>query len=188
MTSIPIDFGGYQSSASIHNKAAEFFGRHLDGSLGDEVRFSFDGNIIESGHNAADLLTMVEGGTLSLCYFSTSYLAERVPEFALFDLPFLINDREQAYAALDGPLGHILADKLAASSGFKLLGLWDNGFRHFTNRLRLIREPADCKGMRIRPLFSDLHTQTFRLLGFAPMVLDIQDLIAGVQACTIHAP
>ena len=72
MTSIPIGFGGYQSPASIHNKAAEFFGRHLDGSLGDEVRFSLDGNIIESGHKAADLLTMVEGGTLSLCYFSTS--------------------------------------------------------------------------------------------------------------------
>ena len=187
MTSIPIGFGGYQSPASIHNKAAEFFGRHLDGSLGDEVRFSFDGNIIESGHKAADLLTMVEGGTLSLCYFSTSYLAERVPEFGLFDLPFLINDREQAYAALDGPLGHILADKLAASSGFKLLGLWDNGFRHFTNRLRLIREPADCKGMRIRTLFSDLHTQTFRLLGFEPMVMDIKELIAGVQDGTIDA-
>ncbi len=187
MAPIPIDFGGYQPPASIHNKAAEFFGRHLTETLGDEVAFSLDGNIIESGHKAADLLALVENGTFSMCYFSTSYLAERVPEFALFDLPFLINDREQAYAALDGPLEQILADKLAAASGFKLLGLWDNGFRHFTNRLRPIREPADCGGMRIRTLFSDLHTQTFRLLGFEPMAMDVKDLIAGVEDGTIDA-
>ncbi len=187
MDPIAIGFGGYQPPASIHNKAAEVFGRHLAGRLGDEVRFSLDGNIIESGHRAADLLTMVENGTLGLCYFSTSYLAGRVPEFALFDLPFLINGRDQAHAALDGPLGRILADKLAACSGFRLLGLWDNGFRHFTNRLRPIREPADCKGMRIRTLFSDLHGEVFRRLGFEPVALDVKDLVAGVKDGTIDA-
>ena len=187
MTPIAIDFGGYQPPTSIHNKAAEVFGRRLADRLGDEVRFSLDGNIIESGHKAADLLTMVENGTLALCYFSTSYLAERVPEFALFDLPFLIKDRDQAYAVQDGPLGQILADKLVACSGFKLLGLWDNGFRHFTNRLRPIHEPADCTGMRIRTLFSDLHGEVFRRLGFEPMVLDVKDLLAGVKDGTIDA-
>ena len=30
MVSIPIDFGGYQPAASIHNRAAEFFGRGWD--------------------------------------------------------------------------------------------------------------------------------------------------------------
>ncbi len=187
MTPIPISFGGYQPPTSIHNKAAEVFGRRLADRLGDEVWFSLDGNIIVSGHKAADLLTMVENGTLSLCYFSTSYLAERVPEFALFDLPFLIKDRDQAYAALDGPLGKILADKLAACSGFRLLGIWDNGFRHFTNRLRPIHEPADCKGMCIRTLFSDLHAEVFLRLGFEPMALDVKDLVAGVKDGTIDA-
>ncbi len=187
MSSIAIEFGGYQPPASIHNRAAEFFCQHLAGELGDEVRLSLDGNIMESGHNAADLLTMVEGGKKSLCYFSTSYLVDRVPEFALFDLPFLIRDREQAYAALDGPLGHMLADQLAASSGFKLLGLWDNGFRHFTNRLRPIQKPEDCKDLRIRTLFNSLHGEVFRLLGFEPIELDVKDLIASVLGESIDA-
>jgi TRAP-type transport system periplasmic protein len=182
-----IKFGGYQPPASIHNKAAAVLGRHLTDRLGEEVRFSLEGNIIESGRKANDLLTMVENGTLSMCYFSTSYLAKRVPEFALLDLPFLTKNRVQAYSALDGPFGRILADRLAACSGFRLLGLWDNGFRHFTNRLRPIREPADCKGMRIRTLFSDIHTQVFRRLGFEPMALDVKDLVAGVEDGTIDA-
>jgi TRAP-type C4-dicarboxylate transport system substrate-binding protein len=187
VSSIAIEFGGYQPLASIHNRAAQFFCQHLIDNLGDEIRLGFDGNIIDSGHKAADLLTMVEVGAKSLCYFSTSYLVERVPEFGLFDLPFVIRDREQAYTAMDGPLGQILANRLEASSGFKLLGLWDNGFRHFTNRLRPIHEPADCKHMRIRTLFSNLHCRVFQLLGFEPVALDVKDLIAGVIAGSIDA-
>ena len=79
-----------------------------------------------SGRQAADLLSMVESGALTLCYFSASYLAERVPAFALLDLPLLLNDRAQAYAVLDGPLGLYLADQLAEVSGFRLLGWWDS--------------------------------------------------------------
>ncbi|MDH3603727.1 MAG: TRAP transporter substrate-binding protein, partial [Candidatus Tectomicrobia bacterium] len=123
----------------------------------------------------------------TLCYFSASYLAERVPAFALLDLPFLLNDRANVYTVLDGPLGLYLADQLAVVSGFRLLGWWDNGFRHLTNSVRPIRTPADCQGIRIRTLMSDLHQRVFRLLGFEPVALDVKDLLAGVEAGTIEA-
>jgi C4-dicarboxylate-binding protein DctP len=41
--------------------------------------------------------------------------------------------------------------------------------------------------MRIRTLFSDLHGEVFRRLGFEPMALDVKDLIAGVKDGTIDA-
>jgi tripartite ATP-independent transporter DctP family solute receptor len=187
MTPIPMRFGGYQPPASVHNQAAEIFGAALRTQLGDQVEFSLDGNILASGHQAADLLSMVESGALTWCYFSASYLAEHVPAFALLDLPFLLNDRAKAYAVLDGPLGFHLADQLAEVSGFRLLGWWDNGFRHLTNSVRPIRNPADCQGLRIRTLRSDLHQRVFRLLGFEPVALDVKDLLAGVEAGTIEA-
>lgn len=37
MAPIPIGFGGYQPPASIHNKAAEFFGRRLADRLGGDL-------------------------------------------------------------------------------------------------------------------------------------------------------
>ena len=187
MPPIHLRFGGYQPPASIHNRAAECFGHSLQTRLGDAIQFSLDGNIIDSGHNAADLLTMVESGEMTLCYFSASYLAARVPEFALLDLPFLIQDRDRAYGLLDGPLGQHLTDRLADETGFRLLGWWDNGFRHLTNRVRPIRSPADCDGLRIRTLMSDLHQRVFELLGFEPVALDVKDLLAGVEAGTIDA-
>lgn len=182
-----INFGDYQPPTSVHNQAAEVFGNALVTRCGDAVAFHLDGNIIASGHQAVDLLRFVERGELTLCYFSASYLAERVPAFALLDLPFLLTNRPMAYAVLDGPLGQHLAAELAAHTGFRLLGWWDNGFRHLSNRVRPIRRPEDCQGLRIRTLMSDLHQEVFRLLGFEPVALDVKDLLAGVQNGTIDA-
>ena len=187
MEPICLRFGGYQPPTSVHTRAAEVFVTELASRVGDAVQVDFTGNIITAGHNAADLSPMVENGVLTMGYFSASYLAERVAEFALLDLPFLINDRRHAYAVLDGTLGQLLSAKLQASTGFRGLGFWDNGFRHLSNAVRPIRTPADCRGLRLRTLFSDLHGQVFKLLGFEPVALDVKDLLAAVQAGTIDA-
>jgi TRAP-type C4-dicarboxylate transport system substrate-binding protein len=187
MAPIEIRFGGYQPPASVHTRGAEVFGRALAARLGDDLSFHFEPNIVAAGHNAARLLELVESGEFTLCYFSTSYLAKRVPEFALLDLPFVLDDRRQAHGVLDGPLGRRLAERLGAATGFRLLGLWDNGFRHLTNRVRPIHRPADCAGLRIRTLFSQLHARAFALLGFEPVALDVKDLLAGVESGTIDA-
>ena len=182
-----IRYGGYQGPASVHTRASVTFGQELEKQLGKRVRFEFQENVIDLGHKAGDLLQMVEDGTLSLCYFSASYLADRVAEFALLDLPFTFNDRDSAYTILDGPLGQYLGESLSKNTGYRLLRFWDNGFRHFSNSQHPIADPADCVGMTIRTLFSDLHTQVFSALGFEPVPLDVKDLLQGVRSGRIVA-
>ena len=186
-TTLDIRFGGYQGPASVHTRASHTFGRELKKRLGEGVRFEFQENIIEFGHKAGDLLQMVEDGTLSMCYFSASYLAKRVPEFALLDLPFTFTERESTYTILDGPLGQYLGEALSKTTGYRLLGFWDNGFRHLSNSQHPIADPADCVGIRIRTLFSDLHSQVFSTLGFEPVALDVKDLLQGVRSGRISA-
>ncbi len=142
---------------------------------------------MDYGRKAADLLPMVEHGELTFCYFSASYLAERVPEFALLDLPFAVRDRETGYAIFDGPLGAILTDRVASLTSWRLLAFWDNGFRHISNRVRPLRAPSDCAGLTIRTLMSDLHRQTFRRFGFSPIPLDVKELRDAVESGTIDA-
>jgi len=187
MAPILIRCGGYQPAASIHNRAADLLGKGIAQRLGDAVRFELDGDIVASGHKAADLLEWVSSGRIEMCYFSTSYLAEAVPELAVLDLPFLIDRREQAYAALDGRLGERLSAQLAEARGYKVLGYFDNGFRHLSNRLRPIRTPQDCRGLRIRTLFSETHARVFRQLGFDPVALDVKELLAAVSSGAVDA-
>jgi TRAP-type transport system periplasmic protein len=105
MKLVHIRFGGYQPSTSVHTEAATVLGKALATRLGAAVQFALDGNIIASGYQTADLLPMVESGALTMCYFSASYLAARLPDYALLDLPFTITVREKAYGVLDGALG-----------------------------------------------------------------------------------
>lgn len=187
MAEFEITFSGYQGKRSIHNRAVKIFGDHLTGALGDRVAFEHVLNVTEQGRKAADLLDMVATGETTLCYFSSSYLAGKVPEIALFDLPFVIRDRAQAYAMLDGPLGRLITDKMAEAADFRIVAWWDNGFRHFSNGVRPIHTPGDCKGLRIRTLFSQLQQDSFAAMGFEPVPLDVADLPGACADGTVDA-
>jgi TRAP-type C4-dicarboxylate transport system substrate-binding protein len=184
---ITIRFGGYQPARSVHSRAVRTFGQALQSRLGAGIDFQFTENVPATGRKAADLLPMVEGEELDLCYFSSSYLVARVPSLGLFDLPFEFGDRAAAYAVLDGETGRRLADDVAAATGFRVLAYWDNGFRHFSNGRHAIIAPADCRGLTIRTLDNAMHQCVFRALGFEPVVIDVKDLAAAVAERRVDA-
>jgi C4-dicarboxylate-binding protein DctP len=179
--------GGYQGARSVHTRAGRILEREFLQRAGDGYRFDFREDVTALGRPSMDLFAMVEGDELDLCYFASSYLGHRVPDLAVFDLPFGITRREQIYPRLDGALGRHLAEAIAKNTGFVLLGYWDNGFRHFSNRLRPIRRPEDCQGLSIRTMNSAVHQATFRALGFEPRFIDVKDFPAAVRAGTVDA-
>ncbi len=184
---IALRFGGYQGPNSVHTRAGHAFGEALKETLGSAVDYSFDSNIVERGHKASDLLSMVESGELDGCYFSSSYLASRVPELGIFDQHFIVPDRRRAYAVLDGTLGAELAKLVAHNTGYEVLDYWDNGFRHISNGLHPLREPQDCVGLKLRTLANDNHRRVFRALGFQPITIDVRDLPDAVVSGRVDA-
>ena len=86
----------------------------------------------------------------------------------MLDLPFLFATREpRAPPWTDARRG--ARAKIEAGHEHRILGYFENGFRHISNRLRPVRRPADLAGMRIRVLPSDIQARTFELLGAVPM-------------------
>lgn len=182
-----VRMGGYQGPPSVHTRAGHILGRELVERASGGFRFDFRENVTALGRDSMDLFDMVEGDELDICYFAASYLAHRVPNIAVFDLPFQIAERDDIYPRLDGALGERLAEDIASRTGYLLLGYWDNGFRHFTNRLRPIRRPEDCKGLRIRTMNSAAHQAVFGALGFLPKFIDVKDFPAAVRAHEVDA-
>ena len=68
-----------------------------------------------------------------------------------------------------------------------MLGYWDNGFRHISNRLRPIRHPDDCRGMRIRTLDNAGYQKVLAAVGFTPLVIDVKDLVRAVETHEVDA-
>lgn len=184
---ITIKFGGYQPPASIHNQAARRFGELLQQELGDRIAFELIGSVLDLGRPSGDLPVMVETGELSLCYMSTVRFTASVPELQILELPFLVRDRPAIWGALDGTLGEFFTCQMHATTPFRVMGLWDNGFRHISNKVRPIRTPADCRGLKIRTQASELHGETFRALGFEPIAVDIKQFVAEIAGSRFDA-
>ncbi len=184
---IRIRFGGYSPADSTHSRAAVHFKEALARRVGDAAQVDHYWNVMDFGYRADDLLSMVECGLLTACYFSTSYLADRVPELEVIDLPFVFENEAHAHTALDGALGAFLTEKTESRLNYRVLGYWDNGFRHLTNRLRPVRTPGDLKGMRIRLQPNDVHVRTFELLGAVPVPTDLKPGIAKIESGEVDA-
>ena len=186
-TPIQIRMGGYGPPSTGFSKSLKFIGDKLSAQFGDRVDIKYVWNIMDLGYKAEDILWLVENGLLTLGYQSSSYLTDRVPELGFVDLPFLFANNAQARAAMDGALGALLAAKIEAATNFRILGWFENGFRHISNRLRPIHMPADMKDMRIRVLPSEVQKRTFELLGAVAMRMDLTEAIAMIKAGTLDA-
>jgi TRAP-type C4-dicarboxylate transport system substrate-binding protein len=172
---IRIRFAGYSPPDTTHSRAIARFREALTDRLGGGVRVDLFWNVFDFGYKGMDLTNMVESGTLTMCYSSTSYgLSNLIPELQIIDLPFVFRSLEHAHRALDGPLGAYFTEKIEAKKNFRVMGFWDNGFRHISNRLRPIHTPVDCEGLRIRLMPNEVHEKTFALLGADPRCSNLQ--------------
>lgn len=184
---IAIRMSGYGPASTGFSRALKFIGERLAARFGADVDVKYVWNIMDFGYRAEDILWLVESGVLTLGYQSSSYLTDRIPQLGLVDLPFLFPDNASARAAMDGALGEMLARRIEEATNFRILGWFENGFRHISNRLREIREPADLTGMRIRVLPSRIQARTFELLGAVPLACDLSEGLKAIAAGTVDA-
>jgi TRAP-type C4-dicarboxylate transport system substrate-binding protein len=182
-----IRMGGYGPATTGFSRALKRIGDRLEAEFGDRIDIKYVWNIMDLGYQAQDILWLVEHGLLTLGYQSSSYLTDRVPELGLVDLPFLFEKTERARARIDGALGQMLARKIEERVDYRILGFFENGFRHLSNRLRPVRTPADLASMRIRVLPSKVQERTFELLGAVPLRMDLTDAIAMIVAGELDA-
>lgn len=96
-----------------------------------------------------------------------------MPEFEVFDLPFLFTDLAQVQRVLQGPVGQQLRQRLARQQMLGL-GFMDNGFKHMSAHHPL-RTPADFAGQRLRVQASRVLVAQMRAIGAEPVILPFGD-------------
>lgn len=96
-----------------------------------------------------------------------------LPEFELFDLPFLFDDLSAVRRITLGPLGLRLLSGLPRQ-GLVGLGFFDNGFKQMSANRPLL-EPKDFVGLRMRVQASRVIAAQMRALGARPVTLAFSD-------------
>jgi tripartite ATP-independent transporter DctP family solute receptor len=131
------------------------------------------------GDDAA-MVTALRTGALDLSANSQGAVANAVPEYAAFGMPFLFSNLEQVWKMLDGPLGKELADK-TAEKGMVVLGYWDNGIRHMSNSKRPLAKPEDLKGLKMRTPPDAVTVDIMQSLGAEAQQIKFAELYVALQ-------
>ena len=173
---------GYQGSDSIHTKSVEYF---ID-ELSSDFITDFIMDITNDGDKASSLIEKTQLGEIHASYLLSSYFEKILPEIQILDLPYLFNNRNEVYNSLKSDLFNYIDKKLKIKN-LKLLGFWDNGIRHISSKIKLIKNLSDCKGQVIRTTPSPLHREIFRKLGFIPKPLDVRDFKLAIEKNDIDA-
>lgn len=122
----------------------------------------------------------VRAGTIFATWVGTAFVSRLVPEIEALSVPFLFENRDAAWRVVDGPVGQLIDQKLAAK-GFTALGWMELGARHTTNSKHPIKTLADFKGLKVRMQPNETHLATFRALGANPIAMDVKELYSALQ-------
>lgn len=111
------------------------------------------------------MISMVSEGTLDISLPPASKLAFEVPEFKIFDIPFLFEDRNSLYQALESSVTKNILKKLE-KIGISAPSIWEAGFKQFSAN-KLINSPEDFSGLKFRVMRNQiLKDQTLSLNAF----------------------
>jgi TRAP-type transport system periplasmic protein len=162
---------------SLTALSAEEFARRANEELAGRVHITVFGSS-QLGSDEV-MLIKLRLGTIDLSVPST-VMSSMVDAFGLFEMPYLVNDREHMGRIEEAIFWPGLAP-LAEQRGFRILALWENGFRQITNNSRPIVTPADLRGIKLRTPKGRWRVELFQLYGAHPTPMSLSEVFVALQ-------
>ena len=175
---IKMTLGHGAAVGNPRHEAAVKFAEELKAKTGGRIQVQVAPSA-QLGDDAA-MVTALRTGALDFSANSQGAVANVVPEYAAFGMPFLFSSPAAAFKLLDGPLGKELADKSAAK-GLVLLGTWDNGIRQMTNSKHPITKVDDMKGLKMRVPPDATLVDIMTALGAEAQQIKFSELYVALQ-------
>jgi len=123
----------------------------------------------------------VKLGTIEMCMIADGPIAGFFPEIMLIGIPYLYSNEAVAWRSLDSSFGRDLFEEMRKKTGVRTLGIGENGFRNFTNRVRPIRTPDDLKGLKIRTMENPAHMAMVKAMGASPTPIAWGEVYMALQ-------
>jgi tripartite ATP-independent transporter DctP family solute receptor len=113
----------------------------------------------------------------------SSVMSSVAPEFGVFEMPYIVQDREHM-KRIQAELGDVFQEA-ALSEGYRIIGYFENGFRHITNNIRPINTPEDLAGVKLRTPNGEWRVKMFQLYGANPTPMAFSEVFTALQTNVI---
>jgi len=136
-----------------------------------------------SGSMGSDkkLLESVTQGTLDVAYTSNGNYAHVGKAMLPFDLPYLIYGRYNDFNLMTGPMRDEITERVE-KDGFKYLMMFPiGGPRNIFNSRRVVKTPADAKGIKMRVVASPINQAVYGGYGFQLVVMPWSEVYTGLK-------
>ena len=159
--------------------AALAFKDHVEKATNGSIKVE----IFPAGQFGKDQPTMegVKLGTLEMAVAHDGAIATVHKPIGVLGIPFLFDNHDHAWRVYDSAWREGFSNDMIRKTGIRLLGVADNGVRHFTNSLRPIQSPADMKGMKIRIQPSPVFKALVESLGASASAIPWAELPTALQ-------
>lgn len=176
-----LKFGHVGAPGSLFALSAEEFAKRANAKLEGKYRIVVFGSS-QLGDDT-EMLQKVKIGTLDFALPST-VMSSVVPAFGVFEMPYLVKDREHMKRIEKEVVWPIMAPA-AEKQGYKILAVWENGFRHITNNKHPISTPEDLKGIKLRVPKGKWRVKMFQAYGANPSAMGLSEVFAALQTGTM---
>jgi tripartite ATP-independent transporter DctP family solute receptor len=175
----PLDlkFGTTTPPGGVQYHSAQEFAKRFNAKAGSKAKVE----VFHSGQLGSDreMLQKLKLGSLDFSQPSTA-TSSVLPEFGVFDLPYLIKDRKHMTCVGNEIIWPKLAPKLEPL-GYKLVGIWENGVRHISNNVRPIKTPEDLKGIKLRVPEGVWRVRMFQAYGANPTPMAFSEVFVALR-------
>ncbi len=178
---IVLKFGHVGAPGSLFAESAEEFARRANAKLGDKGEVQVFGSS-QLGKDR-ELLQKLKLGQVDFA-LPSSVMSSVSDEFGVFEMPYIIKDRAHMNKVENALMDSVL-QPAANDKGYRILALWENGFRHITNNERPINTPSDLDGLKLRTPKGAWRVKMFQSYGANPTPMAFSEVFTALQTGVI---
>jgi tripartite ATP-independent transporter DctP family solute receptor len=174
---VEIKLGHVGGPGSLFERSANEYARLANERLGTK------GKVVVFGSSQlgsdAEMMQKLRLGTLEMA-LPSSVMSSTVPAFGMFEMPYLVKNRDHM-KKIEADVLRPTMLPLAEEKGYKILGVWENGFRHVTNNVRPVVKPEDLAGMKLRTPKGVWRVKMFQAYGANPSPMALSEVFVALQ-------
>ncbi len=178
---LELKFGHVGAPGSLFEASVNEFAKRANAKLAGKAKVTTFGSS-QLGKDK-ELLQKLKLGTVNFSLPST-VMSTVADEFGLFEMPYLVKSRGHMARIEE----HIFWNQIAPAAeakGYKILAVWENGFRHVTNNLRPINVPDDLKGIKLRTPKGAWRVKMFKSYGANPTPMSFSEVFTALKTGVI---